>query len=669
MTAETRDWMTELMADAAWTRRMARALLGDPGSADDALQEVWIKTRGRVPAGLDDGQGWLRRVLLNRLRTDRRAERRRVAREQTSADQGLAAPATVATPEELLGRLEVHRTLAALVAALEEPGRNVLLLHYYEGMTSAQIAAATGTPAGTVRWRLKTALDDLRSSLDSHYAGEKKDWRRALAPLMPLGWKAAHRSSTTASAAVLAILLAGATGLLVTLFERDPRRAASGTLAAEAEAAHGDGPAGRMPPPASRRPGARPLAVAGAALARPCTEEIRVLDGELTRAREALAYHLPPRNVWAEAGESGRNPTAQLAIAPAVDRWLDEKGAPRAGRSIDCRQDACIVKVLQAWPPRPSWVNREPSAAAQAALERHARSIEIQGHTRRTGAPAAEEAESQLWFRLHSPSGAAGPSAPPPFPTTLLPSAALRPARPADETPLTAECRERKGTLEAELEKLRRRSVSLVSAPLLFQTERPNPALTARLQPLLDRFVRAGQTLPEPDRRPPLRIGCRGNVCQVTLAQGSGLPSALIGPLLEDEGFGVHVRRSSARSVNGQVKDGLYVTVLPPPSETTSGEDVLRHFLKQLRSQGGMELCKQKFPASGTLTLRFVLPGTGEVNEDGIPERVSFRLGGPVAETPFGHCLAETFTRLTEAFVPPTGISRAEMSKTTQLPD
>src|SRR5207248_76141 len=38
-------------------------------------------------------------------------------------------------------------------------------------------------PAGTVRWRLKAALDQLRQKLDERYGGESRRWMEMVVPL------------------------------------------------------------------------------------------------------------------------------------------------------------------------------------------------------------------------------------------------------------------------------------------------------------------------------------------------------------------------------------------------------------------------------------------------------------------------------------------------------
>ncbi|MEO8846926.1 MAG: sigma-70 family RNA polymerase sigma factor, partial [Kofleriaceae bacterium] len=121
---------------------------------------------------------WLHRVVLNLVRTRRRREVRRTARELASSDE-IATP----TPDELLARIETQRVLADEVITLREPYRSTILLHYVEGLTSAEIARRLGVSSATVRQRLKHALDDLRDRLRARADGPKRGWLAALVPL------------------------------------------------------------------------------------------------------------------------------------------------------------------------------------------------------------------------------------------------------------------------------------------------------------------------------------------------------------------------------------------------------------------------------------------------------------------------------------------------------
>jgi RNA polymerase sigma factor (sigma-70 family) len=164
----------ELLAHAAWLRRLAASLV-QPADADDLVQQTWLAALRRPPRAEGSVRPWLATVLRNFARMGARSR-------PTPPAESEAAP----TPDVLFDRLETQRLLARLVSELDEPFRSTVLLRFYEGMSSAEIARAQGLPAGTVRWRLKTALDRLREALDTK--AERKTWQLALLPLARARW-------------------------------------------------------------------------------------------------------------------------------------------------------------------------------------------------------------------------------------------------------------------------------------------------------------------------------------------------------------------------------------------------------------------------------------------------------------------------------------------------
>jgi RNA polymerase sigma factor (sigma-70 family) len=157
--------LEELLGNAAWMRRLARQLLGDAGAADvdDAVQDTWVAVARRRPPAHRPVRPWLARVVGNFARMRRRGEDRRRARDGDAA--------TTYRPDDLgaealLERAQLHHRIAALVMALEEPYRATVLLRFYEERTATEIAHVHGVEAGTVRWRLKVALDRIRAQLD-----------------------------------------------------------------------------------------------------------------------------------------------------------------------------------------------------------------------------------------------------------------------------------------------------------------------------------------------------------------------------------------------------------------------------------------------------------------------------------------------------------------------
>ena len=167
----------DLLAESAWIRALARSLVRDTHAADDIVQETWVAVLRRPPRAGQPLRPWLGQVVRNFARMRRRGEANRRRREESAARRE-SVPGTT----EMVERVEVHRTLADSVLALEEPFRSTVLLRYFEGLKAAEIARRTGTPAGTVRWRLKRGLDQLRGRLDRERGG-RGAWLGAVAAL------------------------------------------------------------------------------------------------------------------------------------------------------------------------------------------------------------------------------------------------------------------------------------------------------------------------------------------------------------------------------------------------------------------------------------------------------------------------------------------------------
>ena len=92
---------------------------------------------------------------------------RRSRRAEPAEDAVFAAlPDAGPLPQEKLERSEAVRCLLAAMQALEETDRAILQLQYGQGMTGAQIAAALGLHAATVRQRSRRARQKLKQLLE-----------------------------------------------------------------------------------------------------------------------------------------------------------------------------------------------------------------------------------------------------------------------------------------------------------------------------------------------------------------------------------------------------------------------------------------------------------------------------------------------------------------------
>ena len=150
--------------------RMAVAITRSEADARDATQDACVLAwrelpRLREPAKFDP---WLSQILVNAARgVVRRTGRRRVRELSTDADDGGGTtgpePSTPAESDTFADSNAIQRAFGRL----DGTTRALLVLHYVEGSPLADIARATGSPVGTVKWRLSNARRALERALEA----------------------------------------------------------------------------------------------------------------------------------------------------------------------------------------------------------------------------------------------------------------------------------------------------------------------------------------------------------------------------------------------------------------------------------------------------------------------------------------------------------------------
>jgi RNA polymerase sigma-70 factor (ECF subfamily) len=157
--------------------RFATLMLGDRGEAEDVTHDAAVMAWRRFADLRDPDKfdAWFGRILVNACRDRLRARRRT----PLSLDAGapVFGDRTRPTGFDLLSSPDQsdafarRDALATAIRTLSPDHREVVVLRYYVDLTVDQIAARTGTGAGTVKSRLHYALRYLRSAVEPNLEG------------------------------------------------------------------------------------------------------------------------------------------------------------------------------------------------------------------------------------------------------------------------------------------------------------------------------------------------------------------------------------------------------------------------------------------------------------------------------------------------------------------
>lgn len=132
------------------------SLLPNPYDQEDAVQECLEKALQKYHTLREDAyfKTWLIRILINACHDIRKKKMREFPHDEIAIIQ----------PAESKG--EVFES----IMSLSEKHRLPLILHYYEGYTTREIAVILRIPEGTIKSRLKRARELLENLLQSREA-------------------------------------------------------------------------------------------------------------------------------------------------------------------------------------------------------------------------------------------------------------------------------------------------------------------------------------------------------------------------------------------------------------------------------------------------------------------------------------------------------------------
>lgn len=146
---------------------MLMRILRDQQAAEEVLQDLFLqlwRSAGQFDAARGSLPAWLMAIGRNRAISRLRGRRDREVLEEEEGDYANTFVSGENIEDEAV-RAELARNISAALQQLPVEQRQAVELAYFEGMTQSEIANRTGIPLGTVKTRVRTAMQTLRQML------------------------------------------------------------------------------------------------------------------------------------------------------------------------------------------------------------------------------------------------------------------------------------------------------------------------------------------------------------------------------------------------------------------------------------------------------------------------------------------------------------------------
>ena len=146
-------------------------LLKDPDEAEDVVEETFWQA-WRKAGSYEPSRGavstWLltigRRKALDRLRARKRSREDLIGTDRSFDD----LPSSEPDPSIDVEGAELRENVRLALNTLPSEQREVLELGYFNGLSQSEIPDVTGQPLGTVKTRMRLAMQKLREPLSMH---------------------------------------------------------------------------------------------------------------------------------------------------------------------------------------------------------------------------------------------------------------------------------------------------------------------------------------------------------------------------------------------------------------------------------------------------------------------------------------------------------------------
>ena len=149
---------------------LAMYMLKQEALAEEATQDIflniWLKASS-YKTDRGEPRAWIMSVAHHKIVDVIRARRRTLTATDLDGYETLELlpSAQISTEEEVERKIERERILKA-VATLPPPQRQVIMMAYFEGYTQSEMAKVLKQPLGTVKTRVRLAMQKLRLVLE-----------------------------------------------------------------------------------------------------------------------------------------------------------------------------------------------------------------------------------------------------------------------------------------------------------------------------------------------------------------------------------------------------------------------------------------------------------------------------------------------------------------------
>jgi RNA polymerase sigma-70 factor (ECF subfamily) len=139
---------------------MAYRLLRDPGRAEDAAQDSFIKAYAALPGfkGQSKFSSWLYRICYNTCISE-------IRKRKPDVELDEAMGVAVEGPAEEFRSRELAAVVQQEVAKLPDDYRAAVTMYHFNGLAYDEIARLTGKPMGTVKAHIHRARSLLKTRL------------------------------------------------------------------------------------------------------------------------------------------------------------------------------------------------------------------------------------------------------------------------------------------------------------------------------------------------------------------------------------------------------------------------------------------------------------------------------------------------------------------------